>query len=152
VNVVFDFGGVLFRWQPHEFMPRLLPHRATNETAASTLVTDFFQGYSGDWDDFDRGAADEAIVARRIAWRTGLDLAESAESDRHDPLGTAIDGPFRALAAKVEGEWAPLVLPVEHAQALCRQARGGASAGGVVRRRLVLFAHRDGETRAGDFS
>jgi putative hydrolase of the HAD superfamily len=76
VNVVFDFGGVLFRWQPHEFMPRLLPHRATSEAAASTLVADFFQGYSGDWGDFDRGAADEAIIARRISWRTGLDLAE----------------------------------------------------------------------------
>jgi len=76
VNIVFDFGGVLFRWQPHEFMPRLLPHRATSEDAASKLVVDFFQGYSGDWGDFDRGAADEARIAQRIAWRTGLDLAD----------------------------------------------------------------------------
>ncbi len=76
MNVVFDFGGVLFRWQPHEFMPRLLPQRATSEAAANTLVADFFQGYSGDWGDFDRGVSDEARIAHRIAWRTGLDLDE----------------------------------------------------------------------------
>lgn len=76
MNVVFDFGGVLFRWQPHEFMPRLLPDRATSEAATSQLVTDFFQGYSGDWGDFDRGSADEARIAHRIAWRMGMDLSE----------------------------------------------------------------------------
>ena len=76
MNVVFDFGGVLFRWQPHEFMPRLLPHRASSEAATGQLVTDFFQGFSGDWGDFDRGVADEARIAHRIAWRMGLDMAE----------------------------------------------------------------------------
>jgi len=76
VNIVFDFGGVLFRWQPHEFMPRLLPHRATSEAAATALVEDFFQGYDGDWGDFDRGVCDEARTAQRIAWRTGMDLAD----------------------------------------------------------------------------
>ena len=76
MNLVFDFGGVLFRWQPHEFMPRLLPHRARNEETAAALVADFFQGYSGDWGEFDRGAADEFRVAHRIAFRTGLDVAD----------------------------------------------------------------------------
>lgn len=76
MNVVFDFGGVLFRWQPHEFMPRLLPHRATNETTTHQFIADFFQGYAGDWGDFDRGAADEARVAQRIAWRMGIPLED----------------------------------------------------------------------------
>jgi putative hydrolase of the HAD superfamily len=76
VNIVFDFGGVLFRWQPHEFMPRLLPHRAASEAAAAALVADFFQGYQGDWGEFDRGAVDEARLAQRIAWRTGIDVAD----------------------------------------------------------------------------
>jgi putative hydrolase of the HAD superfamily len=76
VKLVFDFGGVLFRWQPHEFMPRLLPQRATSEAAVTALVSDFFQGFSGDWADFDRGVVDEARVAMRIAWRTGLDVAD----------------------------------------------------------------------------
>jgi putative hydrolase of the HAD superfamily len=76
MNVVFDFGGVLFRWQPHEFMPRLLPHHASSEAATSEFVANFFQGYSGDWGDFDRGVADEARVAQRISWRLGIDIAD----------------------------------------------------------------------------
>ena len=75
-NVVFDFGGVLFRWQPHEFMPRLLPHRAGSEAATQALVADFFQSYGGDWGDFDRGLVDEVRLVQRIAWRTGMEVAE----------------------------------------------------------------------------
>jgi epoxide hydrolase-like predicted phosphatase len=75
-NIVFDFGGVLFRWQPHEFMPRLLPHRAGSESAVNALVADFFQSYGGDWGDFDRGRVDEARLVQRIAWRTGMDADE----------------------------------------------------------------------------
>jgi putative hydrolase of the HAD superfamily len=76
VNVVFDFGGVLFRWQPHEFMPRLLPRHARNEETTAALVADFFQGYSGDWGEFDRGTVDAFRVANRIAFRTQLDVAD----------------------------------------------------------------------------
>ncbi len=74
MNVVFDFGGVVFRWQPHEFMARLLPHRAASESAAAALVTEFFQGYTGDWGDFDRGIVDEERLALRIARRTGIPI------------------------------------------------------------------------------
>jgi putative hydrolase of the HAD superfamily len=76
VNIVLDFGAVLFRWQPHEFMPRLLPHLATSEATTQALVADFFQGFGGDWGDFDRGTVDEARLAQRIASRTGLSLAD----------------------------------------------------------------------------
>lgn len=76
MNVVFDFGGVLFRWQPHEFMPRLLPQHARNEETTAALVADFFQGYSGHWGEFDRGTADAFLVANRIAFHTQLDVAE----------------------------------------------------------------------------
>jgi len=67
---------VLFRWQPHEFMPRLLPQRARNEETTAALVADFFQGYSGDWGEFDRGTVDPVRLAHRIAWRTGIDIEE----------------------------------------------------------------------------
>ncbi|HUG23239.1 HAD family hydrolase [Piscinibacter sp.] len=76
MNVVFDFGGVLFRWQPHEFMARLLPHRAPNEAAAAALVTEFFQSFGGDWGEFDRGTVDAYRLAQRIAWRTRMELAD----------------------------------------------------------------------------
>jgi HAD superfamily hydrolase (TIGR01509 family) len=76
VNVVFDFGGVVFRWQPHALLARVLPHRAGGEAAVAALAAEFFEGYSGDWGDFDRGTVDEDGVAHRIAWRTGLPLSE----------------------------------------------------------------------------
>jgi putative hydrolase of the HAD superfamily len=76
VNVVFDFAGVLFHWQPPELLSRLLPHRTPDEAAARRLVDDIFQGYSGDWGDFDRGTVEPGPLAERIARRTGLPEGE----------------------------------------------------------------------------
>ena len=77
MNLVFDFGGVLFRWQPHEFIARLLPERAPNEAAAHATVLEFFEGFGGDWGEFDRGTIDAGPLAERIAARTGLSLAQT---------------------------------------------------------------------------
>lgn len=74
--VVFDFGGVLFRWEPRELLARLLPHRAATPAAAQELVDLFFEDYRGDWGEFDRGAVEAPALAERIARRTGLTLAE----------------------------------------------------------------------------
>ena len=71
MTVVFDFAGVLFHWKPPALMARLLPHRATDEAAAQRLVADIFQGYEGDWGDFDRGTVEPGPLAERIARRTG---------------------------------------------------------------------------------
>ncbi|RQP26859.1 HAD family phosphatase [Albitalea terrae] len=57
-------------------MPRLLPLHARNEETTAALVAEFFQGYSGDWGEFDRGTVDAFRVANRIAFRTQLDLAD----------------------------------------------------------------------------
>jgi putative hydrolase of the HAD superfamily len=76
LNIVFDFGGVLFDWRPHEFMARLLPARAPTAAAAHALVGEFFEGYGGDWGEFDRGTIEAGPLAERIARRTGLTLAE----------------------------------------------------------------------------
>jgi len=76
LNIVFDFGGVLFNWQPQVFMARLLPARAATHDAAQALVADFFEGFGGDWGEFDRGAIAPALLAERIARRTGLSLGE----------------------------------------------------------------------------
>jgi putative hydrolase of the HAD superfamily len=76
VNVVFDFAGVLFHWQPPELLSRLLPQRTPDETAALRLVDEIFQGYSGDWGDFDRGTVEPDELARRISGRTGLAVDE----------------------------------------------------------------------------
>lgn len=75
-NVVFDFGGVLLRWQPHEFVARLLPRRAATPALAHALVAEFFQSFGGDWAEFDRGTLQREPLAERIAQRTGLSRAE----------------------------------------------------------------------------
>lgn len=77
MTVVFDFAGVLFHWKPPELLARLLPHRATDEVAAQRWVADIFQGYEGDWGDFDRGTVEPGPLAERIARRTGLAVDEA---------------------------------------------------------------------------
>lgn len=77
MNIVFDFGGVLFHWRPPELLARLLPHRVPDADAAQRLVDDFFQGYGGDWGDFDRGSVEPGALAERIARRTGLTVGEA---------------------------------------------------------------------------
>ena len=76
MNVVFDFAGVLFAWDPLTLMQRLLPRQATDEASARTVAADFFQGYEGDWSEFDRGTLSAAELAPRIARRTGSPLAD----------------------------------------------------------------------------
>jgi putative hydrolase of the HAD superfamily len=76
VNVVFDFGGVLFRWEPQAFLARLLPHRARTPQERQALFDAVFQGYGGDWGEFDRGTIDAGPLADNIAARTGLSAAD----------------------------------------------------------------------------
>lgn len=76
MKLVFDFGGVVFHWRPHDLLARTLPHRAADPAAAAALADDFFQGYGGDWAEFDRGTIDPVRLAQRIASRTGVSLAE----------------------------------------------------------------------------
>ncbi len=71
--VVFDFGGVLFRWQPVAMLQREVPHLAPDTAAARDLAARFFEGYGGDWGEFDAGRIDEDECVARIARRTGLD-------------------------------------------------------------------------------
>jgi putative hydrolase of the HAD superfamily len=77
MNVVFDFGGVLFNWRPAELLGRLLPHHAPDPPAALALADLFFQNYSGDWGEFDRGTVEAGPLAARIAARTGLSIDEA---------------------------------------------------------------------------
>ncbi len=76
MNLVFDFGGVVFRWAPHEFLQRLLPAQAPDAAAAQRLSNAFFESFGGDWAEFDRGTLAVPALAPRIAARTGLSLAD----------------------------------------------------------------------------
>jgi putative hydrolase of the HAD superfamily len=76
MKFVFDFGGVLFRWRPVELLQVHLPQHATDENSARHWVSQFFQGYEGDWGEFDRGSVEPEALILRIAQRTGLDPGE----------------------------------------------------------------------------
>lgn len=71
-HIVFDFGAVLFDWQPRRLLQRLLPQQARDEATAAHWAAQIFQSYGGDWAEFDRGALDGPGVVARIAARTGL--------------------------------------------------------------------------------
>ena len=71
--VVFDFGAVLFHWQPLALLREVVPELAPDEAAARTLAASIFQSFTpdSDWAQFDLGRLDEATLAQRIAGRIG---------------------------------------------------------------------------------
>jgi putative hydrolase of the HAD superfamily len=89
MKIVFDFGGVLFNWHPVTMLQREIPHVAHNAAEAVHWVAQIFQGYQGDWGDFDRGAVTLPDLVQRIARRTGLAVAD---------VQTVVDGVPRELA------------------------------------------------------
>jgi putative hydrolase of the HAD superfamily len=76
VKIVFDFAGVLFTWHPPSLLKRELPGRATDDASAAHWAGLIFQGYGGDWAEFDRGTVSPEVLTERIAVRTGLAPAE----------------------------------------------------------------------------
>lgn len=77
-DVVFDLGGVVFRWEPAVLLQELLPERASDEASAQHWVTEIFQAFSpeADWSLFDLGCIEPEALAERISRRTGLRLDE----------------------------------------------------------------------------
>jgi len=69
MNLVFDFGAVLFEWQPAELLRTHLSHLTPTAEAARKLAVDMF--HHEDWIAFDRGTRElpdvVAAVARRLA-------------------------------------------------------------------------------------
>lgn len=76
--VLFDFGGVLFNWQPARLIQTVWPHLARNDAEALELAQAVFQSFvpGSEWSEFDRGALPADEVARQIAARTGLTQAD----------------------------------------------------------------------------
>lgn len=72
--VVFDFGGVVFRWQPLQLLQQVLPQHAGDAAASQSLAERIFQGFrlGSDWAAFDRGTVGTDELVTRIAARTGL--------------------------------------------------------------------------------
>ncbi|MCW7539040.1 HAD family phosphatase [Aquabacterium sp. A7-Y] len=76
--VVFDFGGVVFRWRPLELLQEVLPQRVPDEEAARELAASIFQSFDvgSDWAAFDRGTIAEDDLVARISARTRLPAQE----------------------------------------------------------------------------
>ena len=70
MNIVFDFGAVVFSWRPNDIVRGMIPEQAPTEEAARRLAGDIF--HHGDWQDFDRGTMDQADVVDRAVLRLGL--------------------------------------------------------------------------------
>ena len=71
-TIVWDFGGVLFRWDPAALIARTLPHRISVEHSAQHWKHQFFARPDGEWIAFDRGTlcVDDVVtgIAQRLAW------------------------------------------------------------------------------------
>jgi putative hydrolase of the HAD superfamily len=76
LHFVFDFGVVLFRWRPTVLLQSCLPQHAVDEASAQRLAEAIFQGYGGDWGEFDRGSLQVSELVARISRRTGLREAD----------------------------------------------------------------------------
>lgn len=142
-TLVFDFGAVVFRWQPTQLLRELLPGHATDEASARAWAGRIFQGYGGDWLAFDRGALDTDALVPRIAARTGLAPAQvravvEAVGPHLAPLPDTV-----ALVERLHAAGQPLYylsnMPAPYAEHLERtHALVGRFAGGVFSSRVGL--------------
>ncbi|WNO04716.1 HAD family hydrolase [Rhodoferax mekongensis] len=71
MNVVFDFGAVLFTWRPVDLMMECFPQRAATRAEAGHLAHEVF-GHA-EWQAFDRGTVSMPDVIAQVAQRVGLD-------------------------------------------------------------------------------
>jgi len=81
MNVVFDFGAVLFTWRPVDIVTEVFPQRAASPEQARQLAAALF-GHE-DWFDFDRGLVAVDALVERSAKRLALD---------HDTLHALVSG------------------------------------------------------------
>ena len=76
MNVVFDFGIVLFSWQPEEVVAEVFHEFVTPERSAGQLRDALFGRHfdQPEWLAFDGGSIEPAACAQRMADRTQLPL------------------------------------------------------------------------------
>jgi epoxide hydrolase-like predicted phosphatase len=77
-DVVFDFGGVVFNWQPLRLLQETLPDVVLDDTQARVLAGHIFQSFSltSDWALFDLGQIEPEPLAERISKRCGLQASD----------------------------------------------------------------------------
>lgn len=83
MNIVFDFGAVLFKWQPAELIARSFPAEAATDSAARLLAQRIF--HHPDWQAFDSGLVVLDTVIAQTAKR--LRLEPAAVRSLMEPIG-----------------------------------------------------------------
>jgi FMN phosphatase YigB (HAD superfamily) len=76
--VVFDLGGVVFRWKPLALLQQIWPDRAPDELEAQKWADQIFESFSpaSDWAQFDLGLIEPETLAAKISKRVGVSEAE----------------------------------------------------------------------------
>lgn len=69
-NVIFDFGGVLVSWRPHEIIDSFYADPLLRDAVRTHVF------HHPDWVEMDRGTYDEATVVARFAERMARPRAE----------------------------------------------------------------------------
>ncbi len=95
LNVVFDFGAVLFAWEPGRLIQQLFPAHAATDAQATALAGEVF-GHA-DWRAFDGGLSEQGDTAQRIHQRTALPLP--ALSEMIDNIGRKLQPIATSVAA-----------------------------------------------------
>ncbi|MEY5022385.1 MAG: Phosphoglycolate phosphatase [Pseudomonadota bacterium] len=78
--IVFDLGGVVFKWKPLELLQDIFPERAPNVVAAQKWADQIFESFNplSDWAQFDLGLIEPDALATKISKRVGI-----SEADMH---------------------------------------------------------------------
>lgn len=83
MNIVFDFGAILFAWQPAQLLKQHFPELTETPAQTQRFARDVF--HHDDWQDFDRGVVELDAVVDKTALR--LSLASDALQGLMAPIG-----------------------------------------------------------------
>ena len=149
-DVVFDLGGVVFRWEPLVLLQQLFPQRMPDEASARHWAGQIFQTFApeADWALFDLGRIEPEALAQRIARRTGLSEQELQQLiDGIPPHLTPMQGTVD-LIHDLKAAGHRLYFLSNMPSALCRPSAGGTSFFCAVRARHFFGACAADQTAA----
>jgi len=80
MDIIFDFGVVVFTWEPSRLIREAIPELMLRQPEADQAARDIFQGHNpeADWSAFDRVDIDSRQVISRISQRSGWNASHLA--------------------------------------------------------------------------
>ena len=76
--IVFDLGGVVFKWKPLELLQDIFPDRIPDSVTAKKWADQIFESFNplSDWAQFDLGLIEPDALATKISKRVGIAEAD----------------------------------------------------------------------------